>query len=154
VLALLFNLIDCITIFSRFEMPAFGAPLISMPIFEHVAPSMTVGGYLIFFFLLRIFAALVMAMLVCALSEILCKYVPILGAVVVLTLLPAVCVYFGISAAQRINFLNLFAGTPLVLVSADYAWLGSGWTMLSVWISLVGVMTTLLLSVAKRMFVK
>ena len=154
VLALLFNLIDCITIFSRFEMPALGAPLISMPIFEHVAPSMTVGGYLIFFFLLRIFAALVMAMLVCALSEILCKYVPILGAVVVLTLLPAVCVYFGISAAQRINFLNLFAGTPLVLVSADYAWLGSGWTMLAVWISLVGVMTTLLLSVAKRMFVK
>ena len=71
-----------------------------------------------------------------------------------LTLFPAVCVYFGISAAQRINFLNLFAGTPLVLVSADYAWLGSGWTMLAVWISLVGVMTTLLLSVAKRMFVK
>ena len=95
-----------------------------------------------------------MAMLVCALSEILCKYIPILGTVVVLTLLPAVCVYFGISSAQKINFMNLFAGTPLVLVSADHAWLGSGWTMLAVWISLVGAMTTLLLSVAKRMFVK
>ncbi len=154
VLALVFNLIDCVTIFSRFEMPAMRALLISMPIFEHISPSITVGGYLVFFFLLRIFAALAMAMLVCALSEILCKYVPILGTVVVLTLLPAVCVYFGVSAAQKINFLNLFAGTPLVLVSADYAWLGSGWTMLAVWISLIGVMTTLLLSVAKRMFVK
>ncbi len=154
VLSLVFNLIDCMTIFSRFEMPAMGAPLISMPIFEHISPTITVGGYLVFFFLLRIFAALVMAMLVCALSEILCKYVPILGTVIVLTFLPAVCVYFGISSAQKINFLNLFAGTPLVLVSADYAWLGSGWTMLAVWISLIGVMTTLLLSVAKRMFVK
>ena len=154
VLAFLFNLIDCVTIFSRFEMPAMGAPLISMPIFEQISPSVTVGGYLVFFFLLRIFAALVMAMLVCALSEILCKDIPILGTVVVLTHLPAVCVYFGISSAQKINFLNLFAGTPLVLVSADHAWLDSGWTMLAVWISLVGAMTTLLLSVAKRMFVK
>ncbi|MBQ8497983.1 MAG: hypothetical protein IJ489_11095 [Clostridia bacterium] len=153
-LALAFNLIDCIVVFAQFDMPAMSAPLASMPIFEKVSASVTVGGYLILFLVLRIFAALVMAMLVCALSEILCKYVPILGTVVILTLLPAVCVYFGITAAQKINFLNLFAVTPLVLTSAEYAWLGSGWTMLAVWISLIGVMTTLLLSVAKRMFVK
>lgn len=152
-LALIFNLIDCIAVFIRFDMPAMSAPLASMTVFENIS-SVTVGGYLVLFLLLRILAAVMMAMLICAISEILCKYIPILGAVIILTLLPAICVYFGITAAQKINFLNFFSGTPLVLTSAQYAWLGSGWTMLAVWISLMGMITTLLLSVAKRMFVK
>ena len=154
VLSLGFNLIDCVTVFQRFDMPATSAPLASMPIFENVSSSLTVGGYLAVFLLLRIAAALIMAMLVCALSELLCRYIPILGTVVLLTLLPAVCVYFGIAAAQKINFLNLFAGTPIILHSAEYAWLGSEWTMLTIWISLVGITTTLLLSAARRRFVK
>ena len=154
VLSLGFNLIDCVTVFQRFDMPATSAPLASMPIFENVSSSLTVGGYLAVFLLLRIAAALIMAMFVCALSELLCRYIPILGTVVLLTLLPAVCVYFGIAAAQKINFLNLFAGTPIILHSAEYAWLGSEWTMLTIWISLVGITTTLLLSAARRRFVK
>ena len=52
------------------------------------------------FLILRITGTLLMAMLVCALSELLCRYLPVFGTVIVLTLLPAFCVGFGISAAE------------------------------------------------------
>ena len=71
-LALIFNLIDCIAVFIRFDMPAMSAPLASMTVFENIS-SVTVGGYLVLFLLLRILAAVMMAMLICAISEILCK---------------------------------------------------------------------------------
>lgn len=153
-LAVVFNLIDCIAVFRSFDMPAASAPLASIPVFENVSASVTVGGYLAVFLLLRIAAALMLAMLVCALSEILSRSVPLFGAATALALLPALCAGFDMTVAQRFRFLNLFAGTPIVLSSAEYAWFGSDWSMLSICICVIGMTTALLLSAAKRMFVK
>ena len=153
-LAVGFNLIDCIAVFRSFDMPAASAPLASMPIFENVSASVTVGGYLAVFLLLRIAAALMLAMLVCALSEILSRSVPLFGAAAAHALLPALCDGLGMTAGQRFRFLNLFAGTPIVLSSAEYAWFGSDWSMLTVCLCAIGMTTALLLSAAKRMFVK
>jgi len=154
VLAVLFSAVDIIAIAANYEMPAIDAPLISMQMFGSVSGNISVGVYLLIFLILRVLAAVLMAMLVCALSELLCRYIPVLGAVVLLTLLPALCAYFGLAIADRVNFLNLLAGTPLVLQSAATALFGSGWSLLGIWLTaaIAGVAT--MLASARKMFVK
>ena len=106
------------------------------------------------FLLLRISGAFLMAMLVCALSELLCRYIPVLGSVVVLTMLPALCAYFGLKAAEKVSFLNLLAATPLVLQSASESLAGSGWTMLALWMCAAAAAVTCMMISAGRMFIR
>ena len=153
-LALLFNAVDLIVIFSGCEMPSASAPLISIEIFGSVTSRITIGGYLIVFLALRIAASLIMAMLVCALSELLCRYIPILGSVALLTLLPGLFAYFGLAAADKVSFLNLLAGTPIFIESAKCSLFGSGWSMLALWIAAAGCAVFAMLVPAKKMFVK
>ena len=154
VLALLFNAVDLCVIFTGYEMPSADAPLVSIELFGSVESGITVGGYLAVFLMLRLVAALIMSMLVCALSELLCRYVPVLGSVAVLTLLPGLFAYFGLRAAEKVSFLNLLAGTPLFIESAKCSLFGSGWSMLALWIAAAGCAVFAMLVPAKKMFVK
>ena len=47
----------------------------------------------------------------------------VMATVAGVTLIPAICVYFGFTYADKINFLNLFEAQPLLLVSASAAWM-------------------------------
>lgn len=153
-LTVLFNAVDIAVIFGGYDMAAFNAPLVSIEYFGAVKSDITIGGYLAVFLLLRLAASLIMAMLVCALSELLCRYIPVLGSVAVLTLLPALFAYFGLAAADKISFLNLLAGTPLYLESANMSLFGNGWAMLALWIVAAGAAVWAMLVPAKRMFVR
>ena len=119
-----------------------------------VGGGISVGEYLVLFLALRFIGALIMSVLVCALSELLCRYIPVLGTCVVLTLLPALFAYFGLSAADKVNFLTLLAGTPLYLESVSASLFGCGWAMMAVWIGAAAVIVLALLAPAKKMFVK
>ncbi|MBQ4353893.1 MAG: hypothetical protein IJC71_03255 [Clostridia bacterium] len=153
ILAGFMGAVDVVTVFTQYEMPAADAPLLSMQIFASVGYNIPVAGYLALFLLLRVIGAVLMAMLVCALSELLCRYIPVLGSAVILTLLPALCAAFGLAAAERVNFLNLLAGTPLVLQSMDTGFF-SGWAMLALWIAAAGAAVGAMMISARRMFVK
>ena len=135
-------------------MPALSAPIVSIREYAALSPALTVGGYMAVFLILRIVGALLMAMLVCALSELLCRYLPVLGTVIVLTLLPAFCVGFGISAAEPLNFLNLLAGTPILLGSAEMSLFGSDWGMLAIWITAAAAAIGGIMMPARKMYVK
>lgn len=154
VLTILFNAVDLAVIFAGYDMPSADAPLVSIELFGSVRSGITIGGYLAVFLMLRLAASLIMSMLVCALSELLCRYVPVLGSVAVLTLLPGLFAYFGLAAADKVSFLNLLAGTPLFLESAKCSLFGSGWSMLAVWIAAAGCAVIAMLVPAKKMFVR
>ena len=77
-----------------------------------------------------------------------------LGTAVILTLLPALCAYFGLAAAEHVNFLNLLAGTPLFLRSAEMALFGNGYAMLTLWLAVAIAAVSAMMMLAKRMFVK
>ncbi len=154
VLSILTGAIDLITIAVNYELPGLSAPLLSMQLFGSLTQTVTVGTYVVIFMLLRLAASLLMAMLVCALSELLCKYIPVLGCAVLMTLLPALCAAFGMTAADKISFLNLLAGTPLVLESFRVSLFGSGWAMLALWLSVAGIAVSAMLASARRMFVR
>ncbi len=146
--------IDIFTVFRGYDMPAWNAPLCSVESFGAVSGHITIGQYLILFVLMRIAAALLLALMICALSELLARYLPVLGCSVLLTLLPALCVSLGLSSANRINFLNLFAGTPLFLSSASQAWFGNGYSMLVLWLVIALVCVIAMLFPARKTFVK
>lgn len=154
ILSLLTAAVDVVTVFVGYDMPAPAAPLWSMPMFGEVSVGVTVGQYLGLFVLLRLIGALMLAGLVCALSELLCKYIPTLGSSVMLTLLPALCAAFGLAAAEKLNYLNLLAGTPLWLMSARSSLFGSDFALLTVWILAFGAAVTAALASARRVFVK
>ena len=153
-LTLVTSAIDVFSIFGNYEMPALSAPIVSIREFAALSPALTVGGYMAAFLVLRITGALLMAMLVCALSELLCRYLPVLGIVIVLTLLPAFCVRFGISAAEPLNFLNLLAGTPILLGSAEMSLFGSDWGMLAIWLTAAAAVVGGIMMPARKMYVK
>ncbi|MBP3919430.1 MAG: hypothetical protein J6I50_09735 [Clostridia bacterium] len=154
VLALSTGVIDLVTILFGYRLPAMDAPLFSMQMFAEVSGGITVIQYFVLFFVMRMAGALLMAMLVCALSELLARYLPVLGTTVMVTLLPALCVSFGFTAAEPVNFLNLFAGTPLFLQSAKAAMFGNGYSMLLLWLVIAVMAVVAMMMPAKRMFVK
>lgn len=154
ILAVLTGVIDVAVITMGYDLPAINAPLVSMQMFADVSGGMTIAQYFAVFFIMRMAGALLMAMLVCALSELLCKYIPVLGTSVILTLLPALCAYFGLAAAEKVNFLNLLAGTPLFLQSVKLALFGNGYAMLVLWLAVAVTAVTAMMMPAKRMFVK
>ncbi|MBR4205732.1 MAG: hypothetical protein IKQ92_09670 [Clostridia bacterium] len=154
ILALLSCVIDFVVIAKNYALPSPTAPLESLELFGAYRGSLTVTGYAALFIGLRLLGALFMAMLVCALSELLSRYLPVLGSAVALTLCPALLAAFGWQAAQRVNFLSLLAGTPLFLDSAKLGLFGSGWSMLALWIAAAGIGVAALMWPAKKMFVE
>lgn len=154
ILAILTGAVDAAVITLGYDLPAMNAPLVSMQMFADVSGSITVAQYFAVFFVMRMAGALLMAMLVCALSELLARYIPVLGTAVILTLLPALCAYFGLAAAEKVNFLNLLAGTPLFLQSAEVSLFGNGYAMLVLWLAVAVAAVTAMMMPAKRMFVK
>ncbi|MGM9652109.1 MAG: hypothetical protein ACI3XP_00535 [Eubacteriales bacterium] len=154
VLALLTGLVDTAVVIIGYDLPAMNAPLVSMQMFADVSGGITVAQYFAVFFVMRVAGALLMAMCVCALSELLARYIPVLGTAVILTLLPALCAYFGLAAAEKVNFLNLLAGTPLFLQSAEASLFGNGYAMLVLWLAVAAAAVMAMLMPAKRMFVK
>ncbi len=158
VIAVLLALLSCVTDFvflsQNYSLPSPTAPLGSVELFGAYAGGMSLAGYAALFTALRILGSLMMAMLVCALSELLSRYLPVLGSAVALTLLPALFAAFGWQAAERVSFLSLLAGTPLFLDSARVSLFGSGWAMLALWIAAAGVAVSALVGSARRMFVK
>ncbi|MBR4742712.1 MAG: hypothetical protein IK082_00765 [Oscillospiraceae bacterium] len=153
-LALLSFAMDFFFLAKNIALPSPDAPLGSIELFGSYLGGMTVTGYAILFMGLRLLGALFMAMLVCALSELLSRYLPVLGSAVALTLCPALFAAFGWHAAERVSFLSLLAGTPLFLDSARLSLFGSGWSMLALWIAVAGIAVTALLWPARKMFVK
>ena len=152
ILALLSCAADFLFLSQNLDLPSPSAPLCSIELFGSYAGGLTMTGYAVLFVALRVLGALLMAMLVCALSELLSRYLPVLGSAVALTLCPALFAAFGWQAAERVNFLSLLAGTPLFLDSARLSLFGSGWTMLALWIAAAGIAVAALLWPAKKMF--
>lgn len=154
VLAMLTGIVDVIVIIAGYDLPSLDAPLVSIQMFSKMSGGITIAQYFVLFFIVRIVGAIILAMLVCSLSELLARYIPVLGVVVGLTLLPALCGYFGFAIAEKINFLNILAATPLFIQSAELAWFENGYSMLTLWITIMITAITFMVASAKRSFVK
>ena len=73
------------------------------------------------YFTLRIFAALALASLVCALSEVLKKSIVVLAVTVPVTLFPAMLSALGLKIFEFVDYIAFSRATPFVLVSIEGA---------------------------------
>ena len=67
---MIYSGIDLLFIAHNYELPLASSQLVSIEAFQNIDTSVTVAAYLAEFYALRIAAGLVLACLVCALSEI------------------------------------------------------------------------------------
>ena len=92
-----------------------------------------------------------LTVLTCAISALSRRTVPIMTTVAALTLLPAVGSGLGLQFADKINFLSLFEGRPVLLASMRADWLGWDLGQLLIVVCVIAVMlATLLLAAASR----
>ena len=78
IFSVIYSGIDLLFIAHNYELPLASSPLVSIEAFQNLDTPITIGAYLAVYFTLRIFAALALASLVCALSEVREKHVVLL----------------------------------------------------------------------------
>jgi len=121
IFSVIYSGIDLLFIAHNYELPLASSQLVSIEAFQNIDTSVTVAAYLAEFYALRIAAGLVLACLVCALSEILRKSISVMAATVIVTLFPALLSYFGMTVFSYVDYTELSRATPLVLRSASGA---------------------------------
>ncbi len=106
-----------------YRLPCPDAPLCSIQTYKDFTGDIGILEYVILHTLVRLAAAEILAVTVLCASAVIKRNIPVMATVAGVTLIPAICVYFGFTYADKINFLNLFEAQPLLLVSASAAWM-------------------------------
>ncbi len=134
IMSIIYNAVEFLIILKNYDTPGLSAPILSIEQFGDIsagaAAGMTVMEYIILMYSLRILAALLLALTVTGLSEILRKHLPVMSVTVAFTLFPALINYFGLTAADKVNYLNFSGGTQLFLNSAASDLLGTDFGVL------------------------
>ena len=120
-LAVIWCGIDILFVAHNYELPLASSPLVSIEAFQNLDTHITIGAYLAVYFTLRIFAALALASLVCALSEVLKKSIVVLAVTVPVTLFPAMLSALGLKIFEFVDYIAFSRATPFVLVSIEGA---------------------------------
>ena len=116
------------TVWRRFGLYGFSAPVASIEKFSAVGSGTTVAEYFCIFLAVRIFAALALALIVFCLSELTRRAPAVVTAAAAITLLPAAGVRIGFEAGKSLDFLLLFEAQGALSASVSA---GNGkWTQL------------------------
>jgi len=122
ILATIFNAMPLMIVFKYYDMPGFGdwesIPLQSIELFANYSGNMTINNYLILMLGLRVLSTVIFALIVCGLSEIIKKHIPIMSVACSLTLMPKILITLGIEALVIIDFTEFLSATPLFLRSS------------------------------------
>lgn len=114
-ISILWNLIDLLIISSRFELNFFSAPIHSLEAFSNYNFNYSIGNFVIYFYLLRVIASLLLSSLICSISIILQKILPVITSISLVLILPTILSYWGIIFLEKIDLLNILQATPLLL---------------------------------------
>lgn len=139
IVSLFYNAAEYLIIFKNYDMPSASAPLLSIEQFGNISTGpfsgMSVIQYLFMMSLVRVVAALLLAVFITGLSELIRRVVPILSVTVAVALLPALLNYFGLTTADKVNYLNFFGGTQIFIKSVESKLLGTDFGGLIIFIA-------------------
>lgn len=133
-----------------YQLPLPDAKLWSMESYADASSSLTLGQYLCLHGLTRLAAALALALLVMVVAVFLRRTLAIMASVAAVTLLPTVIGNLGITFLATVDFIQLFSGQSILLVSMKRDWFGWDWGLLVVTLIALGGMITVLLLIARR----
>ncbi len=121
-LTVIWNLTDAAVIARGYELPLAASPLISIESFSDMGGALSIWQYAAAAFAVRCASHVMLAAVICALSEILKKSISVLSVSVIVTLLPDMLARSGIGALSRIGFVGALRATPLFIFSASGEW--------------------------------
>ncbi len=151
VLTTVCEIVEIRYISSNFALDLGEYPARSLTAFAYVPADISLNEYLVLSVSIRIFAGVVLALFVTALSLFLKKQLAVIGTACAVTLLPAVAEYIGVNAAEKFNFLSFYGAGRLLSVSlkAHEFFGGLGWTTAVTAIVLATVVILTLISALK-----
>ncbi len=141
ILSLLWNSIDAFFVTNAFEMPLSEAPIHSLQSFETAQFSLSLGQYLVFYWILRLLICLLLGLLIAALSLLLRTNIAAISAIAAITILPMLLSRAGLSLFKGLDFMLLMRGTPILIL---------GWHVFGLSLGFYLVIVALLLWRAER----
>lgn len=119
IMAIIWNAVDIVIIARSYELPLSSAPAASIERFGDIDSSVTIMQLLAAIYIVRVFAAVILAVFVGALSEVTKKNIAAISVTAAVTLLPDLLASFGADALASFGAIRLFRAAPLILQSAS-----------------------------------
>lgn len=151
-LCVIYSLIDIMAVTSQYSLPAAEAPLISMRQFESVNSDITILAYIVLMYAVRCAFAVLLALIISALSCVLRRGIYALFTVASAIVIPAVLSEIGLTWGEKFNYLKMCAATPLAISSFSLDFFGSDLGLLLFTLASVILIATALMIAAYRKF--
>ena len=114
-LVLMWNIIEFIYIHNIYDLPMLCAPVRSIESFRDLSLDMSIFQYTICFYVVKLFAALLLTIYICSLSEIFQKVILVMTVTISTTLLPNLLSNFGVALMSHIDYTAYMRATPMLL---------------------------------------
>lgn len=121
-LTVTFSAVDLLVASAKYDLPLLSASVTSLAGFMGLPEGLTIGGYLVLYFVTKLFTALCLAVLVFALSAMIHQTLPVLCIALGVTLLPHLLVSMGVPLTA-VDFQSYFAATPLWMAKDITQWM-------------------------------
>lgn len=115
------------------------APLLSIETFKAVDSGITIMQYLILYTIIYILGYTILTMLICDLSGLIRKSIPVICSVICITLIPLLLVYTGFHIASYFDFTSILSVTSLFLLSAKLNFLNDSGFMVIFMVLWIGI---------------
>lgn len=115
VVSAVWYMVDVLSVYHSYEMPLLTAPIQSIEVMSAFMLNMTIGQFIVVFFAVKILADVIFTLLLCSLSALLRKPIPVILISAITAFLPALLSWFGLKAFSVIDFTSLARATPLLL---------------------------------------
>ncbi len=114
VMSALWNIPDLCFISKAYKLPLAEAPIMSLELFGESGLEMSIAGYIILFYVVRLSAAVMLALIPCGMSCLFEKALSAMAVVSAFTLFPALLNRFGADILGYADFVSLMRATPML----------------------------------------
>ncbi len=116
---ILWNLIDFLAIYIRYDLPFANAPLHSLEVFSNFSLNMSIEQFIPLFYFCKVLASLSLSYLIFSLSAIFKKTLPTITLIVIPTLTPSILSYLNFPFFSQVNFMNFMRAAPMLLQNSS-----------------------------------
>ncbi len=144
IFSFIWTVIDYIAVLMAYKLPQINAPIWSIEIFSDIEYNINIWQFAVLSAFVKLHAYMVLAILTTSFSLISQKSSSTIIYITMLTLIPRILSTLGISALNRIDYVDVMEATPILLRSIE----GAAFSIIVIISSLYGIFET------KRMWSK
>lgn len=108
------NAVDFCRVSMNYELPCISSSIQSIESFAGFLPNISIGGYLVCYYMTKLAAAIILASLVFALSAIMHRVVQVIIITSAVTILPMLLGKIGFPVLSEVDFAGLMTATPML----------------------------------------